>query len=92
MVVALGGGTFVPQDHQQLLIENGITIWLDCPFDRVCERVEGDANRPLARDAAKFKQLYEDRRAAYSNAEFRIEIQSDDAAEVVAAILKLPVF
>lgn len=92
MVVALGGGTFVPRANQQLLIENGITVWIDCPFDRVCARVEGDTNRPLARDAAKFKQLYEDRRAAYSNAEYRIEIQSDDPAAAVAAILKLPVF
>jgi len=92
MVVALGGGTFVSEGNQALLIENGITIWLDCPFDRVSARIEGSNHRPLARDPVKFKQLYEDRRAAYANAEFRIEIQDDDAARVVAAILKLPVF
>jgi shikimate kinase len=92
MVVALGGGTFVPEANQALLNENGITIWLDCPFERVCARVEGSTHRPLARDPEKFKQLYEDRRAAYQKAEHRIEIQSDDPAAVVAAILKLPVF
>lgn len=92
MVVALGGGTFVPEQNQALLIENGITIWLDCSFDRVAARIEGSNHRPLARDPVRFRQLYEDRRVAYANAEYRVEIQSDDPARVVAAILKLPVF
>jgi len=92
MVVALGGGTFVHEPNQELLIDNGITVWLDCSFDRVCSRIEGSSHRPLARDPEKFKQLYEDRRAAYEKAEHRIQIHSDDPAAIVAAILKLPVF
>jgi len=92
MVVALGGGTFVPQAIQEFLIENGITVWLDCPFERVSARIQDSSHRPLARDPEKFKQLYQDRRDAYGNAEYRIEIQGDDPAPVVAAILKLPVF
>ena len=92
MVVALGGGTFVSEVIQTFLIENGITIWLDCPFERVCGRVQGSSHRPLARDPEKFKQLYHDRRQAYGKAEYRIEIASDDPAHIVAAILKLPVF
>jgi shikimate kinase len=92
MVVALGGGTFVPPANQDLLIDNGITIWLDCSFERVCSRIEGSSHRPLARDPEKFEQLYKDRRASYEKAEHRIEIHSDDPAAAVAAILKLPVF
>jgi shikimate kinase len=92
MVVALGGGTFVSEVIQKYLIENGITIWLDCPFERVSGRVQGSSNRPLARDPEKFKKLYQDRREAYGKAEYHIEIESDDPAHVVAAILKLPVF
>lgn len=92
MVVALGGGTFVPEPIQELLTDNGITVWLDCSFDRVCSRIEGSSHRPLARDPEKFKQLYEDRRAAYEKAEHRIQILSNDPAAIVAAILKLPVF
>jgi shikimate kinase len=92
MVVALGGGAFVPEANQELLIENGVTVWLDCAFDRVCARIEGSSHRPLARDPEKFEQLYKERRAAYEKAEHRIEIQSDDPAAAVAAILKLPVF
>jgi shikimate kinase len=92
MVVALGGGTFVSEVIQEFLVENGITIWLDCPFERVSTRIQGSSHRPLARDPEKFERLYHDRRTAYGKAEYRIEIQSDDPAAVVAAILKLPVF
>jgi shikimate kinase len=92
MVVALGGGTFVSEVIQEFLIENGITIWLDCPFERVSTRIQGSSHRPLARDPEKFERLYHARREAYGKAEYRIEIQSDDPADVVAAILKLPVF
>jgi shikimate kinase len=92
MVVALGGGTFVTPAIQEFLIENGITVWLDCSFERVCARIQGSSHRPLARDPEKFKQLYQDRREAYGKAEYRIEIESDDPAAAVAAILKLPVF
>ena len=92
MVVALGGGTFVTPAIQEILIENGVTVWLDCPFERVSARIQDSSHRPLARDPEKFKQLYRDRREAYEKAEYRIEIQSDDPAVVVAAILKLPVF
>jgi shikimate kinase len=54
--------------------------------------VEGTTHRPLARDAGNFQQLYEDRRRAYQRAEHRIQIDSDEPAEIVAAILKLPIF
>ncbi|HYL34420.1 MAG TPA: shikimate kinase [Bryobacteraceae bacterium] len=92
MVVALGGGAFVQEANRALLSERGVTIWLDCAFSRVCDRLAGTSHRPLAKDAEKFKQLYEDRRAAYNQAEYRIEIDSDDPAAAVAAILKLPIF
>ena len=92
MVVALGGGAFALEANHALLEDNGVTIWLDCPFPKVCSRVETATHRPLARDSGKFKQLYEDRRAAYQKADHSIQIDSDDPAAIVAAILKLPVF
>jgi shikimate kinase len=92
MVVALGGGAFAQEATQAVLEDNGVTIWLDCPFPKVCARVEGTTHRPLARDAGNFQQLYEDRRRAYQRAEHRIQIDSDEPAEIVAAILKLPIF
>src|SRR6202011_3997550 len=92
MVLALGGGAYAQEGNHSLLEDNGVTIWLDCPFSKVCARVKTTTHRPLARDAKKFKQLYEDRRDAYRKADHSIQIDTDDPAAIVAAILKLPVF
>ena len=92
LVLALGGGAFVDPANRKLLEERGVTVWLDCPFDRISARVAGQTHRPLARDPEKFQRLYDDRRDIYSQAEHRIEADTDDAAAIVAAILKLPIF
>jgi shikimate kinase len=92
MVIALGGGAFSQEASQALLTEHGVPIWLDCSYARVCDRLAGTSDRPLARDPEKFKQLYEDRRAHYSKADYRVEVDTDDPAAIVAAILKLPIF
>src|SRR5437879_2962816 len=77
MVVALGGGAFAQHRNFELLEHNGISVWLDCPFAMVAERVGRTSHRPLARDAERFRELYETRRSAYERADFRIEIQGD---------------
>jgi shikimate kinase len=92
MVVALGGGAFAQRGNYELLENNGISVWLDCPFSIVQSRVSNGSDRPLARDREKFRELYESRRAAYERADFRIEVAGDDPAPVVQSILKLPIF
>jgi shikimate kinase len=92
MVLALGGGAFVDPVNRKMLEERGVTVWLDCPFPRISARLNGQTHRPLARDPKKFQQLYEDRRDTYSQAEHRIEADTDDPAAIVAEILKLPIF
>jgi shikimate kinase len=92
MVLALGGGAFGDPESRKLLEERGVTIWLDCPFPRICARVEGQTHRPLARDPEKFQQLFDDRQHVYRKAEHRIEADTDDPAVIVAQILKLPIF
>jgi shikimate kinase len=92
LVLALGGGAFVDPENRKLLEERGVTLWLDCSFPRICARLLGQTHRPLARHPDKFRQLYHDRRDAYTQAEYRIEADTDDAAAVVAEILKLPIF
>jgi shikimate kinase len=91
MVIALGGGAFAQESNYNLLEENGVTVWLDCAFETVRERIGEPQNRPLARDPAAFAELFERRRDAYARADFRIDASSD-AATVCSAILKLPIF
>jgi len=93
-VLALGGGAFVEPGNRELMADNGISIWLDCPFEVVERRVaqQHAAVRPLARDPEKFAALYESRRDAYRLADVRVEIASDDPEHTVDAILTNPVF
>ncbi len=91
-VIALGGGTFVQPENAALIADNGVTIWLDCPFTIVKRRVERAAHRPLARDAALFAQLFEERRQHYARAEYRIPIEGENPEPVVEAVLRLPLF
>jgi shikimate kinase len=91
-VLALGGGAFVRQENYELLTDQGVTVWLDCPLEIAWRRVSVCTNRPLARDCGRFGKLFEARRSSYARAEYRVEVTSDDAEAVVDAIYALPVF
>ncbi|MGD0360370.1 MAG: shikimate kinase [Bryobacteraceae bacterium] len=91
-VLALGGGTIVQPENHALLEENGVSIWLDCPFETVRRRVGPASHRPLARDPVSFAELYEARREWYARADYRVPIESDDPAVAVEAVLRLPLF
>lgn len=91
-VISLGGGAFVQQRNRQLLENNGITIWLDCSLERIHQRLGDDTTRPLAANRQELAQLFEERRPLYSQANFRIEADCDNAGEVVQRILQLPIF
>jgi shikimate kinase len=75
-----------------MIENNGVTVWLDCPFDTVLQRLGDDVSRPLAADRKQLAQLYGDRRPLYGRADFRLEIDTDDIAEIVGKILGLPIF
>jgi shikimate kinase len=90
-VLALGGGAFVDPANRELILQNGIAIWLDCPFERVQRRVGGTSDRPLARDPQRFAALYESRRAIYALADVRLAIESDDPEPALDAICNHPI-
>ena len=92
VVIALGGGTFAQPENVELLEENGVTVWLDCPLETARRRLGDDCARPLARDPQRFAALYEERRAAYAHADYRIDITDDDADAAVKSICALPMF
>ena len=91
-VVALGGGTFIQPDNYALLEHNGVTVWLDAPFDLIRKRVPADGSRPLATDPEKFRELFEARRKLYQLADHRVSIETEDPDLNVNAILALRLF
>lgn len=92
-VVALGGGTFAQAANFELLQNaKAITIWLECPLEELLLRCALMTNRPLFRDEASFRQLYEQRLPFYRQAAFTVQTEASDPGEVVNRILSLPVF
>jgi shikimate kinase len=93
-VIALGGGSFVDPANAALLENHGITVWLDCPFEVIAQRVFENStveagSRPLAGNPEDFRKLYEERRAAYSRANYRVDANCDPE-RAVELILELP--
>jgi shikimate kinase len=91
-VISLGGGAFLNQENFELVSNNGITLWLDCPFGLIEKRVGGATHRPLARDPGRMRELFDLRQPSYARADYRIEIEDDDPLTAVARIMALPLF
>jgi shikimate kinase len=91
-VVALGGGAFVQPRNWDLIINNGVTVWLDCPLDTVRRRLGDDTTRPLAANRNGLAQLFEDRRPLYARADYRVPVDTDHIPAIIQRILELPLF
>jgi len=91
-VISLGGGAFTVEANIDLVLNHGVTVWLDAPFDLIERRIAEETHRPLARDPVRMKHLFDQRREAYARADFRIEIGHDDPAAIASRILALPLF
>jgi len=95
-VIALGGGAFLSDANFEMVSNNGVSVWLDCPFPMVERRLAGQHveynHRPLARDPDKLRELFAVRRTGYERADYCIVVESDDATAITAKILALPLF
>ena len=91
-IVSLGGGTIAQPRNLALLRESGATlIWLQCPVEELLLRCAKITDRPLFRDEASFRQLYEERLPAYQLADYRVD-SSLDPRRVAEQILALGIF
>jgi shikimate kinase len=87
LVVATGGGTFVDPQNRSVINADGVSVWLDIPFERVVARVPADGRRPLAADRVAFERLFLARRAAYEQATVRIDASHGGVEAVAEEIL-----
>jgi shikimate kinase len=83
-VIATGGGTFADQENRTVMNADGLSVWLDVPFEEVLARVPADGRRPLAADRSQMERLFTARQLAYAQAHVRIDaggLQAPDVAE-----------
>jgi shikimate kinase len=88
-VIALGGGAFVAEQNQVLLRDLGTTVWINCPLDVCLARVGGDPERPMLGRADEMIELFEDRKPAYSSADFTVYGADATPTQVASTICKL---
>jgi shikimate kinase/3-dehydroquinate synthase len=79
-VIALGGGAVTTPAVRELLRRRAFTVFVDVPVDVAWDRVRR-SSRPLARDEATFRELYEARRLVYE------ECADASAADVDGVVL-----
>ena len=66
-------------------------IWLQCPVDELLKRCAHIQDRPLFRDEASFRHLYQERLPSYEIADYRVE-SNIEPLRVVEQIVALGIF
>ena len=89
-VVAVGGGAPLDETNWRLIAERAVTVFIDCPFETIWQRIRSTSFRPLAvgRSREDLEALLEKRLPRYRQAVHCVD--GDRPADVVAEeILKL---
>ena len=91
-ILSLGGGTAAQPRNLAVLRENrAVLIWLQCPMEELLVRCAQITNRPLFRDEASFRKLYQERLPWYELSEYRVD-SSVEPLRTVEQILGLGIF
>lgn len=86
-VVATGGGTFMDAENRTAINLDGLSVWLDVPFEVVIARLPADGRRPLAADRPEMERLFAARQVAYAQAYLRVDAGTAPAEEIAERIL-----
>ena len=86
-VVATGGGTFMDAENRTAINLDGLSVWLDVPFDTVLSRIPADGRRPLAADRMQMERLFAARQAMYAQAHMHVSAGAAPAEEIAEQIL-----
>jgi shikimate kinase len=87
-ILALGGGTYAQPGCADFLRTAGVPVlWLDSPLEVLLARCMTMTGRPLFRDEASFRSLYDQRLPSYQLADYRVD-SSAEPTQVVAEILR----
>ena len=90
VIVALGGGTLMDPENQEVCAAIATIVWLRCPIEVVAERcLQGADSRPLWGGTEEIKRRLAEREPGYRGADFTVDATgtADDVADNVLAIL-----
>jgi shikimate kinase len=82
-VIATGGGIVVQQMNWSYL-QHGLVLWIDVPIEQLCDRLQGDTNRPLLQETdlkVKLQRLLQERSARYRQADVHLVVRDGETPE-----------
>jgi len=91
VVLATGGGAFIPKETRKILQERAITVWLKGDFETIMDRVSRKNTRPLLQVAdprAKMRQLMDERYPIYGLAHVTVPIAKGPHIRTVNKVLR----
>ncbi|HJS73137.1 MAG TPA: shikimate kinase [Vicinamibacteria bacterium] len=90
-VVATGGGAFNDAENRSSMKSAGIVVWLDVPLGEILARIEDapEKARPLWKNQDEVRALHERRRAAYQQADYRLDLEGAGPREAVERLHRL---
>ena len=88
VVVATGGGTYMDPENRAAIDMDGVSVWLDVPFEELLGRIPQDGRRPLAADRAAMERLFTMRSLVYATAQIRVNAAGAAADDVAERIIE----
>ena len=85
-VVSTGGGAFCDPVNRDIIHSNeGVSVFLDVPWEELARRLEGDPDtRPLFTGLDAARDLYRDRRPHYETATWTVAVTGSESPTDVA--------
>ncbi len=91
LILATGGGAFIPEDTRQILKDNALTVWLKGDFETIMERVSRKDTRPLLQvenPRAKMQELMDHRYPIYAEAHITVPIAKGPHIRTVNKVIR----
>lgn len=91
LVLATGGGAFIPEATREILKKRALTVWLKGDFEIIMERVSRKNTRPLLMvddPRAKMQELMDARYPIYAEAHITVNAGKGTHISTVKRVLK----
>ncbi len=91
LILATGGGAFIPEETRTILQERAITVWLKGDFETIMERVSRKDTRPLLKvpdPRARMRELMDERYPIYAEAHVTVPIAKGPHIRTVNKVVR----
>ena len=91
VILATGGGAFAQPETRALVLQKGLSVWLDCDVETLVDRVTRKDTRPLLRGGDPrdiLTRLKADRQPAYAQAQIHVLSDAGPHGDTVNRILQ----